>query len=59
MYEYDMKHAYIDLAVAQRFLRAEGQISGIEIRSDVEKPHACCHASLDHRQGDSECAIGR
>jgi lipoprotein-releasing system permease protein len=38
MYEYDMKHAYIDLAVAQRFLRAEGQISGIEIKvEDVEQ----------------------
>lgn len=38
MYEYDMKHAYIDLAVAQRFLRAEDRISGIEIKvDDVER----------------------
>jgi lipoprotein-releasing system permease protein len=32
MYEYDMKHAYIDLSVAQRFLRAEGRISGVEVK---------------------------
>jgi len=32
MYEYDMKHAYIDLEVAQRFLRSEGRISGIEVK---------------------------
>jgi len=41
MYEYDMKYAYIDLTVAQRFLRAEGRISGIEIKvSDVEQAPA-------------------
>jgi lipoprotein-releasing system permease protein len=41
MYEYDMKYAYIDLAVAQRFLRAEGQVSGIEIKvEDVEQAPA-------------------
>ena len=34
MYEYDMKHAYIDLRTAQRFLRAEGRISGIEVKVD-------------------------
>ncbi|MBT8453671.1 MAG: ABC transporter permease [Deltaproteobacteria bacterium] len=32
MYEYDMKHAYIDLGVAQRFLRADGRISGVEVK---------------------------
>ncbi len=32
MYEYDMKHAYIDLRVAQRFLRSEGRISGVEVK---------------------------
>ncbi len=32
MYEYDMKHAYIDLTVAQRFLRSEGRISGVEVK---------------------------
>jgi lipoprotein-releasing system permease protein len=38
MYEYDMKHAYIDLGVAQRFFRAEGLISGVEIKvDDVER----------------------
>jgi len=38
MYEYDMKHAYIDLGVAQRFFRSPGRISGIEIKvSDVER----------------------
>ncbi|MGB3049687.1 MAG: ABC transporter permease [Polyangiales bacterium] len=37
MYEYDMKHAYIDLNVAQRFLRSEGQISGVEVKvAEVE-----------------------
>ena len=37
MYEYDMKHAYIDLGVAQRFFRSPGRISGIEIKAeDVE-----------------------
>ncbi len=41
MYEYDMKHAYIDLGVAQSFLRAEGRISGIEIKvEDVERAPA-------------------
>jgi lipoprotein-releasing system permease protein len=41
MYEYDMKHAYIDLGVAQRFLRAEGRISGVEIKVDeVERAPA-------------------
>jgi lipoprotein-releasing system permease protein len=41
MYEYDMKHAYIDLAVAQRFLRSEGRISGIEVKvEDVERAPA-------------------
>ena len=41
MYEYDMKHAYIDLGVAQRFLRSEGRISGIEIKvEDVERAPA-------------------
>jgi lipoprotein-releasing system permease protein len=41
MYEYDMKHAYIDLGVAQRFLRSEGRISGIEVKvEDVERAPA-------------------
>ena len=41
MYEYDMKHAYIDLGVAQRFLRAEGRVSGLEIKvDDVERAPA-------------------
>ena len=41
MYEYDMKHAYIDLGVAQRFLRSEGRISGIEVKvHDVERAPA-------------------
>lgn len=38
MYEYDMKHAYVDLEVAQRFLRARGRISGIEVKvANVER----------------------
>ena len=41
MYEYDMKHAYIDLGVAQSFLRSEGRISGIEVKvEDVERAPA-------------------
>lgn len=41
MYEYDMKHAYVDLEVAQRFLKAEDAASGIEIKvKDVEKAPA-------------------
>jgi lipoprotein-releasing system permease protein len=34
MYEYDMKHAYVSLDVAQRFLRLGDTISGIEIKVD-------------------------
>ncbi len=41
MYEYDMKHVYIDLTVAQRFLRAEGHVSGLEVKvQDVEQAPA-------------------
>lgn len=41
MYEYDMKHAYIDLGVAQRFLRSEGRVSGLEVKvRDVEQAPA-------------------
>jgi lipoprotein-releasing system permease protein len=32
MYEYDMKYVYVDLGIAQRFLRSEGRISGIEVK---------------------------
>jgi lipoprotein-releasing system permease protein len=36
-----MKHAYIDLGVAQSFLRSEGRISGIEVKAqDVERAPA-------------------
>jgi len=38
MYEYDMKHAYISLSVAQRFLKAGEVVSGIEVKvEDVER----------------------
>ncbi|MBN1655264.1 MAG: ABC transporter permease [Deltaproteobacteria bacterium] len=38
MYEYDMKHAYIDLRTAQRFLNTADAISGIEIKvANVDK----------------------
>ena len=41
MYEYDMKHAYVALGVAQRFLKAGDAASGIEIKvEDVEKAPA-------------------
>ncbi len=51
MYEYDMKHAYVDLATAQRFLRMDGRISGIEVKvKNVERAPALAAklaASLD------------
>ncbi|MDH3201934.1 MAG: ABC transporter permease [Myxococcales bacterium] len=41
MYEYDMKHAYVALDVAQRFLKAGKAVSGIEVKvQDVEKAPA-------------------
>jgi lipoprotein-releasing system permease protein len=41
MYEYDMKYAYIDLGVAQQFLRSQGRISGIEVKvRDIERAPA-------------------
>jgi lipoprotein-releasing system permease protein len=41
MYEYDMKHAYVALDVAQRFLKAGEAVSGIEVKvQDVEKAPA-------------------
>ncbi len=41
MYEYDMKHAYVALEVAQRFLKAGEAVSGIEVKvHDVEKAPA-------------------
>jgi lipoprotein-releasing system permease protein len=41
MYEYDMKHAYVDLRTAQRFLRAGERITGIEIKvADVQRAPA-------------------
>ncbi|MDH3728174.1 MAG: ABC transporter permease, partial [Myxococcales bacterium] len=41
MYEYDMKHAYVALDVAQRFLKAGEAVSGIEVKvQEVEKAPA-------------------
>jgi len=38
MYEYDMKHAYIELKTAQRFLNTGDAVSGIEIKvENVDK----------------------
>ncbi len=38
MYEYDMKHAYVELNTAQRFLNTGDAISGIEIKvANVDK----------------------
>jgi lipoprotein-releasing system permease protein len=57
MYEYDMKHAYIDLSVAQRFLRAEGRISGIEVKvKDVERAPALA-AELASTIGQDELRV--
>ena len=41
MYEYDMKHAYVALGIAQRFLKAGNVVSGIEVKvQDVERAPA-------------------
>jgi len=57
MYEYDMKHAYIDLRVAQRFFRSPGRISGIEIKvEDVERAHALA-AGLGPTLGRDELRV--
>jgi lipoprotein-releasing system permease protein len=57
MYEYDMKHAYIDLGVAQRFLRSEGRISGIEVKAqDVERAPALA-AELASTIGRNELRV--
>ncbi len=54
MYEYDMKHAYVALEVAQRFLKAGEAVSGIEVKvHDVEKAPAMATelASILDREG--------
>jgi len=57
MYEYDMKHAYIDLAVAQRFLRSKGQISGIEIKVDEVEQAPALAARLASAIGREELRV--
>ncbi len=39
MYEYDMKHAYVELATAQRFMNTGETVGGIEVKV-VEPEHA-------------------
>jgi lipoprotein-releasing system permease protein len=57
MYEYDMKHAYIDLEVAQRFFRSEGRISGVEVKvEDVEQAPALA-AQLGQRLAREELRV--
>jgi lipoprotein-releasing system permease protein len=57
MYEYDMKHAYIDLGVAQRFFRSPGRISGIEIKvEDVERAPALAR-DLAHALGGADLRV--
>ena len=51
MYEYDMKHAYIDLGVAQRFLRAEGRISGVEVKAEEVEDAPALAADLSSAMG--------
>jgi lipoprotein-releasing system permease protein len=54
MYEYDMKHAYVALDVAQRFLKAGEAVSGIEVKvKDVEKAPATATelVSILNREG--------
>jgi lipoprotein-releasing system permease protein len=57
MYEYDMKHAYIDLEVAQRFFRSEGRISGIEIKVDDVENAPKLAALLGPRLEQSELRV--
>lgn len=57
MYEYDMKYAYIDLATAQRFLRAGDGISGIEVKvKNVQRAPALA-AELESSLGRSDLRI--
>ncbi len=57
MYEYDMKHAYIDLGVAQQFLRAPGRISGIEVKvANVERAPALA-ATLGQTLGRDDLRV--
>jgi len=51
MYEYDMKHAYIDLKVAQRFLRSEGRISGVEVKVEEVEDAPALAAQLASTMG--------
>jgi len=51
MYEYDMKHAYIDLNVAQRFLRSEGRISGVEVKVEEVEDAPALAAQLASTMG--------
>jgi lipoprotein-releasing system permease protein len=52
MYEYDMKHAYVALGTAQRFLKAGDAVSGIEVKvQDVDRAPAMAtelSATLGH-----------
>ncbi len=57
MYEYDMKHAYIDLSVAQSFLRSEGRISGIEIKVDEVERAPALAAKLASTIGRNELRV--
>jgi lipoprotein-releasing system permease protein len=57
MYEYDMKHAYVALGVAQRFLRAGTAVSGIEVKvADVERAPAMA-AALASRIGRDDLRV--
>ena len=57
MYEYDMKHAYIDLEVAQRFFRSPGRISGIEIKVANAERAAELAAALGPALGRDELRV--
>ncbi len=57
MYEYDMKHAYVSLEEAQRFLKAGNAVSGLEIKvADVERAPALAEA-LSSELGDDTLRI--
>lgn len=48
MYEYDMKHAYVELGTAQRFLNTGDAIHGIEVKV-IDPEHAPAAARLLRR----------
>ncbi|MEM7139046.1 MAG: ABC transporter permease [Myxococcota bacterium] len=57
MYEYDMKHAYVSLPVAQRFLNAGEGVSGLEVKVDDVDQAPALAASLATSLGNGELRV--